>query len=135
MIGTEAIREMIEAAILQQQEIHVSDLDRFVPADRSAWVPVFRHHTGVNPGDYIRFFRLRCVCIDLANTELSFSKIADRHGKAAPQLARDFKRVTGYTPGEFRDMTPSNQRRFVRRIPGIYLHNFETLPPSIREHR
>jgi transcriptional regulator GlxA family with amidase domain len=64
---------------------------------------VFKQATGTSFARYVRVLRVARAEQLLATTRLSGERVADLCGfKSHQNLIRSFKRVTGYTPGEYR---------------------------------
>lgn len=91
--------------------LHASFLDRLRAADVAAAVGVhpvllarvFRAHTGVSIGDYVRTLRLDWAATRLSRSEAPLCEVALEAGFAdQSHFTRAFKRHTGSTPLQFR---------------------------------
>ncbi|MDX1687280.1 MAG: helix-turn-helix domain-containing protein [Candidatus Promineifilaceae bacterium] len=68
----------------------------------------FRQHYGVSPSTYLRRLRLDWVAARLVRSDEQLSLLARRAGFAdQSHLTRLFKRQTGLTPGQYRDVVRS----------------------------
>lgn len=66
---------------------------------------VFRQDSGRTIGEYLNMIRIYNAVNAIANTEYSFSDIAQNVGfKNVYHFSRVFKRITGYTPSDIREL-------------------------------
>ena len=63
----------------------------------------FKEKMGTNFSDYVQSHRMKQAIILLETTELKIVEVASRVGyQSVNSFIRNFKRFTGYPPGEFR---------------------------------
>jgi transcriptional regulator GlxA family with amidase domain len=95
--------------------ITVDGLARSVNLSRSRFAHLFRAHTGVSPGRYLRDARLQRARRLLETTFLSVKEVMAAVGFNDPShFSRDFQAVFGASPREWR-------RRHERPPPGLEL--------------
>jgi transcriptional regulator GlxA family with amidase domain len=95
--------------------INVGDLARHVNLSRSRFSHLFREHTGVSPGRYLRDFRLDRARLLLETTFLSIKEVMAAVGFNDPShFSRDFQQAFGTSPREWR-------KRVGRPAPGLQL--------------
>jgi len=95
------VREYIHAGFLEPIDIvSLSEVAGVHPAHLSR---VFREHTGMPVGAYVRRLRIDWAAQELVRTDAPLSDIALRAGFAdQSHFTRAFKRQTGMTPGCYR---------------------------------
>ncbi|GAA1293954.1 helix-turn-helix domain-containing protein [Saccharothrix xinjiangensis] len=72
---------------------------------------LFREQVGLPPGTLRRVLRLQSAITALKRTDLTFTEIATRCGYYdQSHLNRDFRSITGLTPGEFDALAKSSSR-------------------------
>ncbi|NLT10813.1 MAG: helix-turn-helix domain-containing protein [Clostridiaceae bacterium] len=100
-ILTQAVLAYIESHI--DEEIEPEDLERRMCVSYSHLRDLFKKKTNVPLGRYIVNRRIANAAYDLVHTKKSATEIALSKGFKNPDtFTRSFRRVTGYTPSEFR---------------------------------
>jgi len=78
----------------------------------SAFCRFFRQHTGKTFRDYVNEVRIARACSNLTNSDANISEIAFHTGFGnLSNFNRQFRRIIGRTPGEYRKMTLGLNRR------------------------
>jgi two-component system response regulator YesN len=96
------IREVCDA-LKDNSLLEVDDLAMMVNLRRSRLDELFKEHTGVRLGDYIRRRRMQYAATLLESTELQIKEIADRVGyDYPPSFTRSFKSLFGMGPSDYR---------------------------------
>jgi AraC family transcriptional regulator len=95
------VKEVLDDEL--EAELGVRELARRVGAHPVSVSRAFRRHYGVTITEYRRRERVRRAAARIAASSLSLSHIAHRTGHADhPHLCREFRRLTGLTPSQFR---------------------------------
>lgn len=78
---------------------------------------LFKTITGVPPAKYLKSLRMQQAAVLLRTTFLSVKEIVSRVGFTdESHFVRDFKRMFGVTPSEYRNgVLPENERRATRK--------------------
>ena len=104
--------------VLQHMQAHLADSVRRDDLARAAGLSaaqfhvVFRQNMGVSPGKYLQTLRLRRAQQLLISTALPVKKVANTCGYADPFVfCKFFKRLSGYSPTEYRMRTMAIMRR------------------------
>lgn len=103
-ISINTIKAIMENAIQDGKNFRVSNLEAVLGYYRDAWGDEFKRSTGLSPASYMRYFRMRCICQDLATSKHSLLDISEYYGRSLSYFCRDFKKLIGMTPGEFRKL-------------------------------
>lgn len=103
-VSIRAIQAIMENAIEEGKNVRVGSIERALGYYRQSWGDEFRNITGLSPASYLRYFRMRCICQDLATSQCSLLDIAEYYGRSLSYFCRDFKKLIGMTPGEYRNL-------------------------------
>lgn len=101
---------------LLHTEISVGDLADAVGLSVSQLSRLFRTHTGLTPGVYLRRLRLDRARLLIERSSLNVSEVMAQVGIKDPShFARDFRRAFGYGPRELRQLqrAPGNHTSYV----------------------
>lgn len=75
---------------------------------------LFKKHTGISLGRYIKIIRLRYGILNLSDTKLTVSDIALQCGYDSSQsFIRSVKNHTGLTPGEIKRLPECKKRDYI----------------------
>lgn len=78
---------------------------------------LFKQHTGMTLGRYIKIVRLGYATIDLMKTKSPVIDIAVQYGYESQQtFTRAIKCHTGLNPGEIKRMTQGDKEKFAQKI-------------------
>jgi len=92
--------------------IHVKDVLRVVQQSRRRFDERFLKLVGRSPHDEILRVQMRQIKILLVETNLSLEKIAESTGFSyTPYLVRSFSRMMGMTPGKYRSLHGTTDKR------------------------
>lgn len=102
-------RELVEKAISYMKlnyssDISLSDLSMQSFISKNYFSKLFKEITGTNVSDYIQYLRIDQACTLLRTTDLKVIDVASQVGfKDMKFFYEVFKRITGKTPGDFRN--------------------------------
>lgn len=78
---------------------------------------IFKQHTGITLGRYIRILRLSNAAIDLINTAYPVIEIALQYGYESQQtFTRAMKCHTGFNPGAIKRMPAADKDKLVQEM-------------------
>lgn len=91
---------------------------------------LFKSETGETPARHLKMIRLRRASVLLENRELSIKEVMNKVGLGdQSHFAKDFKRVYGLTPSQFRAMRwplENAEENFIG--PALLIHSSEKTP-------
>jgi AraC-like DNA-binding protein len=91
-----------------QRSVTVEELAAYLRLDTSQIYRIFKTHTGLSPQQYIINMRIRKACKLLAKTDLTIKDVSEwLHFEYQSHFTKLFKKITGVTPSEYRDKSPS----------------------------
>lgn len=103
-VSIRAIQAIMENAIEEGKNVRVGNIERALGYYRQSWGDDFSKVTGLSPASYMRYFRMRCICQDLVTSKHSLLDISEYYGRSISYFCRDFKKLIGMTPGEYRKL-------------------------------
>lgn len=87
-----------------RENIRIGDLAAEAGVHPIHLARVFRRHEKQTPGEYVQKLRIRAACQLLSDPEASLACVAAECGFAdQSHFTRTFRKITGTTPGNFRD--------------------------------
>ena len=89
-----------------EKEISIESLAASLNMSMSSLLRHFRRQNGCSPKEYLLKLRIRCACEMLLGGDFSISEIATRSGfEDSNYFSRQFRKSTGLSPREFRDIS------------------------------
>ena len=87
-----------------QSELSLEEMAQCVNLSASRLRHLFKAETGVAPAQYLKVIRLRRAQELITTTYLSMKQVMSKVGvHDTGHFAKDFKRIYGLTPGEYRE--------------------------------
>src|ERR1700730_2547271 len=85
------------------RKLSLNDLARSANLSRSRMSYLFKTQTGMSPGLYLKTLRLKKACELLETTSISIKEVRANVGmQDQSHFIREFKRVYGVTPSQYR---------------------------------
>lgn len=96
------------AIALMEKHLHrdlsLEELARSVNLSASRFRHLFKAETGIAPAQYLKVIRMRRARELIKTTHLTMKQVMSRVGvRDRRYFAKDFKRIYGLTPAEYRD--------------------------------
>lgn len=89
-----------------ETDVSIEKLASALNMSMSSLLRHFRRQNGCSPKEYLLKLRIRCACDMLQDGDLCVSEIATRSGfDDSNYFSRQFKKVTGLSPREFRELS------------------------------
>jgi len=110
MAMSDSSRETVQKAVVyveqhMAKELPVADIANHVSMDAGYFSKIFKNHMNSTPHQYLNNRRIEYAKELLWTTALPIESISQNCGfENATSFYRAFKRVTGYTPGRFRNL-------------------------------
>jgi AraC family transcriptional regulator len=97
------IREFLDSSL--SQPVSLGELAKSVSLHPVYLARIFRQTYGCSVGEYFRRRRIEFVCAQLATPDKPLAQIASEAGFCdQAHLTRTFRRITGLTPGQYRQV-------------------------------
>ncbi|MBA3240337.1 MAG: helix-turn-helix transcriptional regulator [Acidobacteria bacterium] len=86
------------------RELSLEEIAQSVNLSASRFRHLFKAETGIAPAQYLKVIRMRRARELIATTYLTMKQVMSRvGGRDRTHFAKDFKRIYGLTPAEYRD--------------------------------
>lgn len=128
------ICRIMETATIEGKRFELKDIERLVGYYRDTWGPLFKQATGLTPANYVRMFRLRLVCKYLQESGGNIGMIFIDQGMDIQHMQRQFKKVFGITPRQFRNLSTLGALVCIESVFGNieFQHDMTTSPPTLK---